>query len=90
MVRFLPAVALLAIAACTQEYEEHMVRAEQCRAAETYGQMFGTPENRGPCWGPLITTSRGFGMEYYHMRTITGRQAIVMYDGNRLISVTLG
>lgn len=83
-------LAIAALAGCTPDYEEHQARVEQCRAASTYGEMFGTPANKGPCWGSLITTSKGYGMEYYHMNTITGGQAIVMYDGSTLVSVTLG
>lgn len=89
--RILALAALLVLAACDEAaYEEHMARVRACQAAETYGAMFGTPDDRGPCWGPIMTVSHGYGLRYYHMRTVTGGQAIVMYDGDELISVTLG
>jgi hypothetical protein len=94
MLRPIAFLATIALASCGPEVEAEIARqnalAAQCRAAANYGQMFGTPDDRGPCWGPLITVSEGYGMSYYHMRTILGGQAIVMYDGNRLVSVTLG
>lgn len=90
MKRLIGIAALIGLAACTPEYEQHLALVKQCRGAKTYGEMFGTPDRKGPCWGPLITTSRGFGVEYYHMNTILGGQAILIYERNRLVSVTLG
>lgn len=28
---------------------------EACNAAKTYGEKFGTPTSRGPCWGRTIS-----------------------------------
>lgn len=80
--------SIITLAACSTS--PYVQQANACRQATTHGQMFGTPERPGPCWGPRITTSAGYGLRYYHMYMPTGGQAILMYDGDNLISVTLG
>lgn len=84
-------MSLIILSACDEAaMDAHRDRWVACNQAKTSGEAFGTPSNRGPCWGRLITVSHGFGMSYYHMRTITGGQAILMYDGDELVSITRG
>jgi hypothetical protein len=59
---------------------------------ETHKEMFGTPENKGPCWGrttgvhqfgTLRTFSIALPVPGYVFATIT-------YEGNKMVQVGLG
>ena len=91
---FILIAASLAVSGCFAEMDAEMQRESQllqaCEAARTYGDRYGTPENRGPCWDYTTTHSVGFGVESFivHIRGTRYGTAVLTYRGNRLISAT--
>lgn len=59
-----------------------------CNAATTYGQMFGTPDNRGPCWFRTVGHAASGRIQVFTVETPGGNFAAITYDGNRMIGVS--
>lgn len=58
-----------------------------CQQAANYGEMFGTPENKGPCWGRTISTSPLGNISSYMFEMSLPFFAIgtATYDGDTLV-----
>jgi hypothetical protein len=84
--RKLPIIALLALAACA----EPLTPAEQaCAAARTWGEAYGTPERKGPCWGRTTAFSQMGNVRAYMVeKRAPGRVvATLTYEGSALVQV---
>lgn len=81
MLRIVALIGLMALAACEPPPPN------ACQQANTYGEMFGTPENRGPCWGRVISASQMGNIRVYMVEMPLPGYAIgsMTYEGNRLI-----
>lgn len=81
----------VALAGCdTEAMQREADLAAQCKSARTYGESYGTPENRGPCW--LYTTSHSVmgNIQSFTVR-VRGTEygvAALTYQGKRLISAS--
>ena len=89
MYRIALILAALILSACAA-LEQDAALQRACLQTTTYGEAYGTPDNPGPCWGPVIVRSKGFGSDYIHMHSRKGGQVILIYDGDRLVSYTRG
>ena len=81
------AIAIVTALSGCVEQTEAMQRADACRQAVTFGERFGTPQKRGPCWWRTTGHSVGFGFDVY---TVEGPHSIasLTYQGSRMISAT--
>lgn len=83
MLKVFALLGLVVIAGC-----EPITPAQNaCLQAQTYGQMFGTPENRGPCWGRVVSTSQTADIRVYLVEMPVPGYSVagLTYQGNRLI-----
>ena len=78
------AVAAVTLSGCMQMQTP---QEQACSNARTYGERFGTPERRGPCWGPIISTSATGNIRSYMVQINTPGYAVatLTYDGNTLV-----
>lgn len=85
MLRIAAVLAALTLAACEPPPPN------ACQQATKYGEMFGTPENRGPCWGRVIGSSQMANVRSYTLEfpQPSSRVASIMYEGDRLIGVSI-
>ena len=79
--------APLALAACAVPEPDPRIAA--CHAARTYGQAYGTPDNRGPCWWRTIAHASGYGITNW---TVEGPRgfANLTFEGRRMAMVSEG
>ena len=58
-----------------------------CRAAITYGDKFGTPERKGPCWGRTVSVSQMGSIRAYLVEMPLPGHAFgsITYDGDRMV-----
>ena len=64
---------------------------QSCRAAETYAEAFGTPDELGPCVNRIERTNRTADIVSYSFTTWRfPSYAIVTWQNDRIISVTEG
>ena len=93
--------SMVLIIGCTTPYDEQLkdmmdpnsdwaITWQACDDAQTYNEAFGTPDNRGPCWGEVQTASVSGVVETYQMTTIQNRPAVVTYVNGKLDAVTVG
>ncbi len=92
MARILAIIAALTLSACDMEaFEENYALTQQCNAAATYGEMFGTPSKRGPCWGRTTSHSAMGNIQSFGVN-IRGSEhgiALLTYRGDVLVSASV-
>jgi hypothetical protein len=79
-------IAVIALAGCvdTAPYDAQMAA---CRAATTYGQSFGTPANRGPCWLRTVAHGVSGNIETFMVETPRGFASLT-YQRGRMIAAS--
>lgn len=58
-----------------------------CQKAGNYGQMFGTPENKGPCWGRTASVSQMGNIRSYIIEMPLPGYVVahLTYQGDKLV-----
>ena len=85
--------AMLALSACgVGDMQNEFSLEQQCRQLQTYGDRYGTPTNKGPCWGRTFSQSvmgniASYGVE---IRGTEHGVAFLTYENGVLISATSG
>ena len=78
--------AAIAVAAC-DPVADHQAIYGACARATTYTEAYGTPANRGPCWGRTISHSTGGGVQVFMVESVRPQYTVasLVYQGGRLV-----
>jgi len=82
--RLIALIALAALAACDVPLTP---REHACSAARTWGEAYGTPERKGPCWVRTTAFSQIGDIRSYMVETPGQGVATLTYEGARLVQV---
>lgn len=83
-------LALLAAAATLAACDpvaDHNAIYGACAAARTYVEGYGTPTNRGPCWGRTISHSAGHGVQVFMVQSVRPQYTVasLVYQNGVLV-----
>lgn len=81
------ALAVAALAGC----DVPPPQPNACEQAKTNGEMFGTPEDKGPCWGRVTAASQMGSIRSYMVEMPVPGYVVasITYDGSTLVGVSM-